>query len=165
MTNRFLDRLKFDPEAGTHYDGDVRYLMIRHDTLMSMFTRLPQAARAAALQALAESTFEFGSKSAAKYRDMGAADPDALLDVIVATAPQLGWGKWRFTERKERLVLEVRNSPFADGYGVSSAPVCAPITGMLRAVSALVLGGDTISSELACAAQGGEFCRFQARRG
>jgi predicted hydrocarbon binding protein len=165
MPSRFLDRLKFDLDAGAHYDGDIRYMMIRGDTLMGLFARLPEPARQQALAALTESTFEFGSKSAAKYRAAGAADPAALLDVIVETAPQLGWGKWNFAERAaDRLVLEVRNSPFAHGYGASPVPVCAPIAGMLRAVSSMVLGGATATEETTCAAQSGDVCRFTARK-
>src|SRR5690242_19593911 len=99
MPPRFLDRLKFDPETGSLHDGEIRYMMIRGDTLMGLFARLPEPARQQALAALTESTFEFGSKSAAKYRAAGAADPAALLNVIVETAPQLGWGSWTFTER------------------------------------------------------------------
>jgi predicted hydrocarbon binding protein len=162
---RFLNRLAFDPDAGTLHDGDIRYMMIRGDTLMGLFARLPEPARQQALQALTDSTFEFGSKSAAKYRASGAADPAALLDVIVETAPQLGWGSWTFTERTAGgLVLEVRNSPFADGYGTSPQPVCAPIAGMLRAVSSMVLDGATAAEETTCAAQSGEVCRFTARK-
>lgn len=159
---RFLNRLAFDPEAGTLRDGEIRYLMIRDDTLMGLFKHLPEPARTAAFTALAESTFEFGSRSAAKYRASGAAGA-ALLDVIVETAPQLGWGVWSFTERAtDRLTLEVRNSPFVSGHGPSAVPVCAPIAGMLRAVSGMVLDCPTAVAESACAAQGGVVCRFTA---
>src|SRR5277367_1984319 len=161
---RFLNRLAFDADAGTLRDGEIRYLMIRDDTLMGLFKNLPEPARAAAFQALADATFEFGSRSAAKYRASGAAGA-ALLDVIVETAPQLGWGVWSFTERAaDRLTLEVRNSPFVSGHGASQVPVCAPIVGMLRAVSGMVLDGPTLVEEAACAAQGGAVCRFTARK-
>lgn len=161
---RLLNRLAFDPEMGTLRDGEIRYLMIRDDTLMGMFKHLPETARAVAFAALADATFEFGSKSAAKYRASGAAGA-ALLDVIIETAPQLGWGVWTFTERAaDRLILEVRNSPFVSGHGASTAPVCAPILGMLRAVSGLVLDGSTVAEEVVCAAEGGPVCRFTAHR-
>ncbi len=161
---RLLDRLTADLEAGTLHDGEIRYLMLRHDALMGVFKRLSEPARREALAAFADSIFENGGRSAAKYRAMGA-DGAKLLDVIVATAPQLGWGSWRFTERTpDRLMLEVRNSPFAAGYGASPDPVCAPIRGMLRAVSGMVLDGATAVEETECAAQGKPACRFVARR-
>lgn len=161
----FLDRLIHDTAAGEIRDGDIRYLMFRTDAVMGLFKRLPEAARREALAALADSIAEHGGRSAAAYRASGAAGL-TLLDVIVETAPQLGWGTWTFVERgPERLVLEVRNSPFVHGFGASPTPVCAPITGMLRAVSAMVLDAATTVEELTCAAQGHALCRFVARRG
>lgn len=164
MAKRLLDRLVHDTDAGEVRDGDIRYLMFRTDAVMGLFKRLPEAARREALAALANSIEENGGRSAAAYRASGAAG-SALLDVIVETAPQLGWGTWTFVERgPERLVLEVRNSPFVHGFGQSTMPICAPITGMLRAVSAMVLDGPTAVEEAACAAQDHQVCRFIARR-
>jgi predicted hydrocarbon binding protein len=161
---RFLDRLVHDTDTGEIRDGEIRYLMLRPDGLMGAFLRLDEPARSAALAALAESIHENGGRSAAKYRASGAAGA-ALLDVVVETAPQLGWGRWTFVEHgPDRLVLEVRNSPFAAGFGASPAPVCAPITGMLRAVAGLVLDGPAAVEEVGCAAQSGDTCRFVARR-
>jgi predicted hydrocarbon binding protein len=164
MSKRLLDRLVHDTAVGEIRDGDIRYLMFRADAVMGLFKRLPEAARRDALAALADSIEENGGRSAAAYRASGAAG-SALLDVIVETAPQLGWGSWTFIERgPDRLVLEVRNSPFVHGFGASAMPICAPITGMLRAVSAMVLDAPTVVEEADCGAQGKEICRFVARR-
>jgi predicted hydrocarbon binding protein len=164
MTKRLLDRLVHDTAAGEIRDGDIRYLMFRTDAVMGLFKRLPEAARREALAALADSIEENGGRSAAAYRASGAAG-SALLDVIVETAPQLGWGVWNFVERgPDRLLLEVRNSPFVHGFGTSATPICSPITGMLRAVSAMVLDGPTVVEEAGCVAQGAAVCRFLVRR-
>jgi len=161
---RLLDRLFHDIAAGEIRDGDIRYVMLRTDALMGLFQRLPEPARQQALAALGDSIHENGGRSAAAYRAGGAAGA-ALLDVIVETAPQLGWGSWTFTDRgPERLVLEVRNSPFVHGHGPSASPVCSPVAGMLRAVGGMVLDGPVDVDESACAAQGGAVCRFVARR-
>jgi len=159
----FRERLAWDPARGELRDGDVRYLIIRGDTLMGLFRALPERERAAALEALERSVVEHGRRSAQRYQAMGAAEARALLGVIEATAPQLGWGVWRFTEISERgLVLEVRNSPFAAGYGASATPVCHAIAGMLRAVGALALGGEVRVAEEQCGAQGHSHCRLRA---
>ncbi|MBV8535432.1 MAG: 4-vinyl reductase [Alphaproteobacteria bacterium] len=159
-----MDRLVHDTNAGEIRDGDIRYLMFRTDAVMGLFKRLPEAARRDALAALADSIEENGGRSAAAYRASGAAGA-ALLDVIVETAPQLGWGTWSFVERRaDRLVLEVRNSPFVHGFGGSALPICAPIVGMLRVVSSMVLGAPTAVEETVCAAQSPDVCRFIARR-
>ena len=61
------------------------------------------------------------------------------------------------------LVLTVRNSPFAAGYGASDVPVCHPIRGMLTAVGEMVLDRPVTVVETACAAMGAPECRFEVR--
>lgn len=158
------ERLRWDSGAGEIRDGEVRYLLIRPDTLMGMFASLAPAAQAEALAALAQSTATHGAKSARRYQALGAADTAALLATIERTAPLLGWGIWRLGRAADgSLDLEVRNSPFAAGFGPgATAPVCAPISGMLRAVAELVGGRPTRVEETACAASGAPACRFHA---
>lgn len=143
--------------------AEIRYLRLRADTLMGMFRHLPQPARAQAFSALVRSTAEHGGDSARRYLDAGAGDGAALLATIAAAAAELGWGSWRFGERgAARLALEVADSPFAAGYGAADTEVCAPITGMLQAVAALLLGGECEARETECRARGAERCRFEA---
>ena len=159
----FRERLAWDLARGELRDGEVRYLLIRDDTLMGLFRALPERERAAALEALGRSVVAHGRRSAQRYQAMGAAGARTLLGVIEATAPQLGWGVWRFTEISERgLALEVENSPFAAGYGASATPVCHAIAGMLEAVGALALGGALRATEERCAAQGHPRCLLRA---
>jgi len=142
----------------------TNYVTLRADTLMGMFRRLPQPLRAQALAALADSTFEHGGDSARRTLESGAGSAAALLAKIEQTAAELGWGTWRFGERDAtRLALEVSGSPFAGGYGAGRKPVCAPITGMLRAVAELALGGACEAREIECRACGAAACRFEAR--
>lgn len=140
----------------------TRYVTLRADTLMGMFRRLPQPLRAQALAALADSTFEHGGDSARHYLEGGTGTASELLAKIERTAAELGWGTWRFGERDAtRLALEVTGSPFAEGHGAGPDPVCAPVTGMLRAVAELVLGGACEAREIECRACGAA-CRFEA---
>ncbi len=124
MAKSFRERLTLDPDAGAWFDQTRRYMLLRPEALMGIFRRLPEAERAMALSALQDSVFEQGSDSARAYRAMGGTG-EALLGVIQDSAPELGWGRWRFTREGEVLRLEVRNSPFAQGFGPSprrSAP-------------------------------------------
>lgn len=158
----FRERVTLDEQRGEWRDGDARYLMIRHDSLMSLFRRLPAAARCDALAAFAESVAEHGRRSAESYR-MPAAETDALVATIAQTAGQLGWGRWHLERAApDALHLEVINSPFATGYGPAQEPVCAPIVGMLRAVATLVFGAPAVAEEIACAATEQRCCRFVA---
>lgn len=147
----------------TSPEGGIRYLRLRADTLMGMFRHLPAPVRAQAFAALARSSAEHGGDSARRYLESGSGEVEALLATIENTAAELGWGTWRFGERGgKRLSLEVAESPFAAGYGVSETPVCAPITGMLQAVAQLVLGAACEAREHECRACGTAQCRFEA---
>jgi predicted hydrocarbon binding protein len=162
-TPTFRERLAFDESAGEIRDQTRRYMLIRPEALMGVFRRLPPTARMAALDAFTESIVEQGSDSARAYRAMGDQDAATLLDTIAATAPQLGWGRWRFNADSDLIRLEVRNSPFAAGFGPAEHPVCHAIVGMLRAVGGIALGRPVIARETACAAMGADICRFEAR--
>ena len=161
--SEFRDRLAFDSTAGAILDQTRRYLLIRPDSLMGIFARLPAPARQEALAAMEDAVFEHGSDSARAYRASGAGDARALVALIERTAPQLGWGRWSFTFETGRLGLTVLNSPFAQGYGAASEPVCHAIKGMLRAVAAMVFEAPVDACEPACAACGANDCRFEAR--
>ena len=158
----FRKRLTFDERQGEWRDGDARYLMIRHDSLMGMFNLLPTAARQTALAAFAESVATYGHRSVEKYRTQAIA-PDLLLQMTADTAAQLGWGRWRFERTgDDEIRLDVLNSPFAAGHGPAQEMVCAAIAGMLCALSGLVFGKPAAAEEFSCAAAGGDLCRFVA---
>ena len=159
----FRERLAFDEERGEIRDQSRRYLLIRPDALMGVFRRLPEPSRTEALQALADAIFEQGSDSARAYRVHHGADGEALAHLVADTAPQLGWGRWRFAFEDGRVELTVANSPFAAGFGRAEKPICHPIVGMLRAVSTVVFEREGEARETECAACGAGECRFEAR--
>lgn len=158
----FRERLVWEPATGEILDQTRRYFMLRPDGFMGMFRRLEGPARIAALEALEASIFEGGSDSARAYRAMGG-EGATLARIVAETAPQLGWGTWQVTIEPERLLVAVRNSPFAAGFGPSDMPVCHPIKGMVRAVATLVFEKPAVAHETACAAMGAPLCTFEAR--
>lgn len=154
----FRERLRHD-SAGAYYDGPIRYMMIRPDALMGLFARLDDDARQEALEALAASITEHGGRSAQSY--VSPHEVDALTTIIADTAPQLGWGLWRFEPAGEgTLTVHVENSPFAEGAAFGGT-VCHPIVGMLRAVGAMVFGKSCEVSEVHCANDGADTCHFR----
>lgn len=158
----FKDRLVFDVERGELRDGPVRYLLIRQDTLVGLFQRLSLPAQRAALQAFAQAVEERGGQSIDRYQEF--TPPDRLVALVAKTASQLGWGSWRFDRSVPgQLALEVENSPFRELAGDLREPACAPISGMLRALAARILGGPVTIDEVICAGAGGACCRFRAR--
>jgi predicted hydrocarbon binding protein len=158
----FRERLSFDPDQGALTDQSRRYMLIRPEALMGIFRRLPEPARGQALEALAESIVEQGSDSARAYAAMEGGG-DALARTVAATAPQLGWGIWDIRVEPDAIRLDVRNSPFAAGFGPSDSPVCYGILGMVRAISTMIFGRDAAVRETSCTACGSDLCRFEAR--
>lgn len=166
MSLRFHERLKIAPEDGEMRDGAIRYLMMRPDALMGMFARLGTAARAEAFAALTASVADHGGRSVKAYHDSGAADPEALMQTIIDTSAELGWGLWSFERKADDLIeVTVRNSPFADGHGPSDTPVCAPICGILTAMGPLLMEGRKVTvGEAQChAVSSTGDCRFTIR--
>ena len=142
----FRERLEHHDTAGELRDGEIRYLMIRTDSLMGMFRRLPEDERRHALKAFGESLAEAGADSTKRVQALGAASGDKLLEAVTASAAQLGWGSFDFDAefaKLGRVTLSVANSPFVAGFGRCTHPVCAPIAGMFTAVSGILLGRRT----------------------
>lgn len=158
-----LGRMAWVASRGAIMDGDRRYLMLRADALMGIFRELPPDVRRPAMEAFAASIRKHGGRSAQAYFDEQGARPEALIETITAYSPALGWGSWQIAARTaEGFDVTVESSPFAEGFGHSSDPVCHPIVGMLQAVGAIVYGQPVMVVETACAAQSGiDRCRFR----
>ncbi|WP_075794988.1 V4R domain-containing protein [Massilia putida] len=157
----FWDRIRVDESAGTIFDGDRRYLLMRPDVLMGMLHELPADMHATVLTALGRSARKHGGKSVAAY--LHAEGPARLQQSVIDGAAAFGWGKWRITQRDGNTELEVENSPFAAGYGPSGEPVCAPVGGIFHSLAQALMGGAVQVTETQCAARGATSCRFVAR--
>jgi uncharacterized protein len=153
-------------EDGSVRDGEIRYLLMRTDSLMQLFKRLAPAARLEALQAFAESLAENGRKSLeVRMRRLNLSREQLYDDLARSSATQLGWGLWTFRRSASHsFEVDVTNSPFADGFGLSDHPVCFPIKGMLSAMGELVLGSAVDVEETACVASSSECCKFVVTR-
>jgi FAD/FMN-containing dehydrogenase len=161
----FRERLVFDAAAGEYRDGDIRYMFIRNDALMGLFAELAPEHRLPALAALSRSIHTFGGRSVEAYRASGSASPEQMLATIAETAPQLGWGSWRFAYEGDAITLEIANSPFAAGAGPRAHPVCHAVVGMLSALGPVLFDAEAEAVEACCAAAGGgAHCRFRVCR-
>ena len=149
--------IKLDEATGAWRDEDIRYVLIRADGLMSAFRDRPDG-----LAALAQSIYIHGRKSLIRYQTKSP-DPTVILATVAGVASFLGWGVWSFSRDDRGLALIVRNSPFAAAGPSSSTAACAPILGMFRAVSELILHQPVTALEHACAASGAASqCEFRA---
>lgn len=159
----FKDRLQYDAEAGTYHDNGMRYIFIKPEAFMGVALEMPEDQRPAVFEAMVRTIMLNGGKSAQSYKAAGARDPHALIEVICQTAGQLGWGKWSYELGDETLTVTVEGSPFAEGFGPSQEPVCAPIRGMLTVVSSMMFDTATEVTERSCAAMGAPACEFVAQ--
>ena len=165
MAAALHERLVFDVARGAVQDDDRRYVLLRADVLMGVFSRLEGEARDAALVAFARSVSEHGADSVRAYRD--AVGSAALPRAMEAAAASLGWGRWRIDaahlhDASPSLALDVDNSPFATAAPRGSARVCHAIAGMLEAVAGALWSHPADARETRCAAAGGATCSFVA---
>jgi predicted hydrocarbon binding protein len=84
-----------------------------------------------------------------------------FIEAVANFYAELGWGKFNFEERRENeLVVTVKNSFIARGYGNSGVAVCHFLRGY-NAGMAEVLKCKAIDAEEArCAAKGDDCCEF-----
>ena len=158
----FADRLQ--AARGGLFDGETRYLLLRADTLAGLFERLAPAAQRAALDAFAEAVREYGGRSVARYAAAAGAGTAELLALLAETAPQLGWGEWRFTGTDTAtLALRVDNSPFTVLAPAVAGPRCAPIAGMFGAIASQCAGRALRGEEWRCAGEGAAACEFRVQ--
>jgi predicted hydrocarbon binding protein len=157
----FRERLTWQDDGGIH-DGEIRYLLLRSDSLMGLFKQLDRGARMQAFQAFAESLAENGRKSIeARMRRTNLSGAQLYDNLTKSSGSHLGWGVWTYRRTNpEQFEVDVANSPFAHGYGPSDHPVCFPIVGMLTAIGELVHGRPVHVEETACAAMSGASCHF-----
>lgn len=164
MPESLREKLHWHTESGQIMDQDRRYIMLRTDVLMGIFTRLAPDAQRAALAAFGQAVKASGGQSAKAYFESLGNDAQRLLHTMQAYSADLGWGVWEFDRQSEtQWQLTVHNSPFAAGFGASATPVCAAITGMLATVGELITQAAVSVEETACAAQGCGRCTFQIR--
>jgi len=161
----FRDRLEWSADGGIEV-GDIRYLIIRTDSLMGLFSRLDEEQRRTALEAFSQSVAEHGRNSMiAEMRRLNVDGEGFYWHLSTAGPSQLGWGHWHYTRPSaDRIEVEVDNSPFVHGIGSATHPVCSPIAGMLTAIGGLIFNGSADAREESCAAMGNATCKFVVQR-
>lgn len=150
------ERLVFDTNRGQVLDQDRRYVLMRADVLMGLFSELAEHSRADALAALSRSVLRHGGNSVRAYALGTGGAPEALFNSVGMGAAALGWGVWTFEHGSNDCTLRVKNSPFALAPGPSPYPMCAPILGMFQAVCSQAWQQPVTVRETSCRACAGE---------
>ena len=151
-------------QLGEFSEGGIRYMLIRPDVLMGLARELVGIGPGVFLNALERSAFVNGMRSFERYRDQERFEGSDALTSTCNIAASLGWGEWAVQEQPDGTrLINVRNSPFAAGFGASTIPVCAPIVGILKALTMVFPGLASQVEETACCSQGADVCRFHLR--
>jgi predicted hydrocarbon binding protein len=164
MDNKIFKELKFVPEKGGFFYNEVRYLLIRPETLAALQKAIEEEIGEKASRILFESGFHGGSLSSKRYREVFGLSDEEIVRFMMEMGSQIGWGRFeleRFDSAEKRCVVKVYHSPFAESYGSSPKPICHLIRGVLGGMASVVFGKMIESKELSCLARGDECCRFE----
>lgn len=164
MDNEVLKELHFVQEKGSLYYKEVRYLLIRPETLITFQKAVERELGVKANQILFESGFAGGVLSSKRYREVFSISEEEAVRFMMNMGSQIGWGRFeleKFDPDQKRLIVRVFHSPFAEAYGNSSSGVCHFIRGVITGVASTVFQKTLISKESSCLSKGDLFCRFE----
>ncbi len=164
MRNEIIQSLKSHPEKGGLYYKEVRYLLIRPETLVAFQKGTEREIGEKASQILYRSGFEGGTLSSRRYREIFGFSDEKIIRFMIEMGPRIGWGRFvleDFDPLKKHLAVAVYHSPFAQAYGPSFSPVCHLIRGVVGGMASVVFSGEIEAKEPACLAKGDESCKFE----
>lgn len=163
MKNQVLTALEWDADGGSLTFNQVRYLLIRPETLAEFQKAVEAELGERAGELIYVGGFTGGSLSAQRYKEVFGYDERESVEFMCRMGGQLGWGRFELVEldvAQKRLAVEVVGSPFAGAYGPSARGVCHLIRGVLGGLGAGLFGGDVVARETRCLATGDASCRF-----
>jgi predicted hydrocarbon binding protein len=158
--DQVAEKLQFDKEEGEMSFNGVRYILIRPETIVRFQKEVEKALGERTSAAMSLGGYEGGSLSTKAYRERFELSNKEVAEFMCNMGSQLGWGKFELVELDEKLVVEVRNSPFAEEYGSSESAICHMIEGVMAGMGSTVLESNVRSTEEKCKAKGDEVCRF-----
>lgn len=164
--NSILDELEYDPASGALCYKDVRYLLIRPETIVGFQKAIEKQSRTAAIDALFQGGYQGGYLSAKKYKEIQNLSDKETINFMMAMGAEIGWGNFRLDQYncdKKKLQISVENSPFAAAYSDSTEGVCHLTRGVLCGLATILFSQSCTASEVECAAKGDHHCVFLIR--
>ena len=162
--NSILDEMAYDSVSGALYFKDVRYMLIRPETVIGFQKAIEENNRELAQDAFFQGGFRGGYLSAKNYRELHNFDATQIIDFMMKMGAEIGWGQFslhKFELNKKHLSIIVRHSPFAEAYGHTSRSVCHLIRGVLSGLASVIFNKECNGTEVKCLAKGDEYCRFE----
>jgi predicted hydrocarbon binding protein len=162
--NSILNNLVYDQSSGKLGYKNVRYILLRPETVVGLQKAIEAIDRQLAKDALFQGGFQGGYLSAKNYKEALNFGDQQIVEFMMEMGTEIGWGRFRlqdFDSQQKRLTTIVYKSPFAEAYGESPESVCHLIRGVLSGLASLLFSKNCVGSEIKCQAQGNEFCVFQ----
>ncbi len=166
MDNSILADLKFDPTRGALLYNEVRYLLIRPETLIAFHQAAEEKLGAGADELLYAGGFTGGALSAKKYREVFGLTDAQSVEFMAKMGTEIGWGRLQivsFDVAKRELVLTAESSPFAGAYGRSDRGVCHLVRGVFGGLASGIFDCTVEAREDECLATGHTRCKFVVR--
>ena len=161
--NSIIDQLIFDPDTGALKYEDVRYLLIRPETLVGFQKIIEEHSREIAQKALFQGGHRGGYLSAQKYKEVKNLSDEQTIRFMMTMGTEIGWGHFKLVEydfENRKLQIRVKNSTFAQAYGRSAEGVCHLIRGVLSGLASFLFSQDCLATETECLAKGDRHCAF-----
>lgn len=166
MKNSILDELEYDADEGRISFKDVRYMVIRPDTVVDFQKAVEAEIGEKVAEMMMAGGYTGGSRSSRRYKELFNYSDEEIVAFMCKMGGEIGWGRFEveeFDKEGKELVIVVRNSPFAEVYGPSDRGVCHMIRGVVAGMATGIFGGEVSSEETLCRAKGDELCRFVVR--
>ena len=161
--NSILDEIIYNSDKGSLNYKEVRYLLIRPETLACMQKTMEKVCGEEANEIIFQGGFDGGYLSAKKFKETHGFSDEETLNFMIRMGSQIGWGLFHLTlfdPVAGKICIEVKNSPFAEAYGEARGGVCHLIRGVVSGFSTAILGEKVTASETNCIAKGEEKCLF-----
>ena len=161
--NTILNELVFDQTAGALGYKNVRYLLIRPETLAGVQKAMEESSQTEAHRAFFQGGFQGGYLSAKRFKEIHGFQDNEIINFMMKMGTEIGWGLFRlidFDPTRHIIRVRVEKSPFAEAYGASSRAVCHLISGVLSGLATVLFGRDCSATEVQCLAMGDQHCVF-----
>ncbi|MEJ2221189.1 MAG: 4-vinyl reductase [Desulfobacterales bacterium] len=164
--NSIIDQLVYDSASGALTYRDVRYVVIRPETIIGFQKTIEKHSREGARDALFQGGYQGGYLSAKKFKETQNLSDTETIDFMMTMGAQIGWGHFDLIDydfKNRKLQIRVLNSAFAEAYGDATEGVCHLINGVLSGLAAVLFGRNCMGSETECLAKGDPHCVFHIR--
>lgn len=167
MENEILQGLEWDSDHGCLTFNQVRYLLIRPETLVDFQKAVEAELGERAGELLYAGGFTGGSLSSRRYKEVFGYSDEEIVGFMCRMGGQIGWGRFELVELDPavgRLIVRVYGSPFAEAYGAADQEVCHFIRGVMAGLGAGIFDAEVDAVESRCAARGEPGCEFVVQR-